>query len=201
MTEIFIKIIEQLNSSVFVLLCVLIAIGYMLLKFGEWKQKFVNQDNRLAGVENISAKVIRLETKIDLIYQNTNPNKLVVSQSPLNLTDKGRDISKKIKAEEMFEKYRTKLKSEVNKSDPKNAYDIQTASMETSKKFFVKMLNDDELVKIKQTAFDEGLLVEDIMSIFGVLLRNAILEEKQKSWLAVVRRRSRGKLRFFCGFL
>jgi hypothetical protein len=40
MTEIFLKLSDQLNSSVFVLMALLVATGYGLLKIGGWTERF-----------------------------------------------------------------------------------------------------------------------------------------------------------------
>lgn len=61
---------------------------------------------------------------------------------------------------------------------PKTAYDIQQVSMEFAKNRMVSMLSEEDLVKVKQEAFNRGILVEDVMSVLGVLLRNHVLQQK-----------------------
>jgi len=39
-------------------------------------------------------------------------------------------------------------------------------------------LNEKELTIIKQEAYSRGIIVQDVMSVFGVLLRNFILSQK-----------------------
>lgn len=62
--------------------------------------------------------------------------------------------------------------------NPKNAYDVQTATMETVKEKMMGLLDADEINVLKAEAYARGLLVEDIISIFGVLLRDDILRTK-----------------------
>jgi hypothetical protein len=52
------------------------------------------------------------------------------------------------------------------------------ASMDVVKTAMMQMLNADEINTIKQEAYSRGILVDDIMSIFGVLLRDRILNKK-----------------------
>jgi hypothetical protein len=42
-----------------------------------------------------------------------------------------------------------------------------------------EFLSDEELLKVKNEAFDRGLLIDDIISVFGVLLRNKLLTNKK----------------------
>ena len=50
--------------------------------------------------------------------------------------------------------------------------------MKLAKGEMVKLLNDEELSLVKQEAYDRGLIVEDIMSVLGVLLRDHVLSKK-----------------------
>lgn len=181
MEQVLLKLIEQLNSSVFVLILILLSSMFTIYLVGKWVEKFKNQDDKITGVQNISEKVIELKTKVDLIYQYVNPHRTTMSHSPISLTDIGKDIANKIEANKILDKYISKLTKEVNLSKPKNAYDIQIASMDVAKVKMISLLNEEELFLAKQEAYNRGLLVEDIMSVFGVLLRNRVLTEKKIS--------------------
>jgi len=178
MHDIFIKLIEQLNSCVFVLLAILILAFYIIYKIGSWKQTFSFHGKRIDKMENAFDKIISLETKVDLIYQYSNPNATVRASSPANLTKVGLEIAEKIKADDIFKKYATKLVNLVENKKPKNAYDIQQVAFDVCKKEFLNFLNENELKIIKDEAFSKGLLMEDITLVFGILLRNKILEDK-----------------------
>lgn len=90
-----------------------------------------------------------------MIYQNTNPNKTIQVHSPISLTSLGKDIKNKINGAGIFAKYKRKLCDFVEKTNIKNAYDIQTESF-------------------KDEAFYRGMIVEDVIAIFGVLLEKSI---------------------------
>ncbi len=77
MQEVFIKLIEQLNSGVFVLLGILVLAFYAVYKIGGWKQLFSTHNNRLEKVEKMSERIISIQTKVDQIYQYFNPNTTV----------------------------------------------------------------------------------------------------------------------------
>ena len=126
---------------------------------------------------NSKGKVYPL-AKIDLIYENTNPRRTVAVMSPISLTEMGKGIATKIEANKILEKYVLKLTKEVDSENPQNAYDIQMASMKVAKEKMITFLNEEELNTIKQEAYSRGIIVQDILSVFGVLLRNHILSQK-----------------------
>ncbi|MDR0942071.1 MAG: hypothetical protein LBM19_00415 [Holosporales bacterium] len=180
--DVFIKLIEQLNSSVFVLLVILVATFFLAWKISSfitaWRMKRDIHNERIGKVEKMTETVIELKTKVDLIYQNTNPNGFARSRSPMSLTEKGQEIKELINAESIFNRIYSKLKDYIKDENLKNAYDIQTISLETAKEHFLNLLTKEELIKIKDVAFKQGLILEDFYIIFGILLRNKILKEK-----------------------
>lgn len=169
---------SQLNSSVVILLALLVICFFLVYKVGHWSEMFSNHKERIGNVEAIRDIVIALNAKVDLIYQNTNPNPLVKAQSPISLTEAGREIVKQISAETIFKKHSKKLIGLVEAKSPKNAYDIQQSSFTVAKRELIDLLNEEELGAVKKVAFERGLLVEDLMTVFGILLRNRILEDK-----------------------
>ena len=180
MEKIALQLIEQLNSSVFVLLGIIALAGWALFRLGRWMEVFSQHDKRLDKVEAIHDKVIALSTKIDLIYNNTNPRSVVTSHSPLALTPLGHDVVQAIDAESLFAKYRNRLFEFVQARCPQgaNAYDIQVAAMNIAKTDFPSMLNADEVNLLKQTAYDKGMLYEDILPVFGIMLRDKVLSDR-----------------------
>lgn len=178
MDAIISRLIANINSSVFVLIVILVVAFYLVYMAGKFKEKFFHHEKKLNNIELYSEKIIELKTKVDLIYQNTNPNKLVAAHSPISLTTIGDEVSKKINAEKILRSHLKTLIHEVEKETPRNAYDIQIVSMNVAKEKLLPLLNESELNAIKDEAFARGLLVEDVMSIFGVLLRNSVLHQK-----------------------
>ena len=179
MEAILLALIGKLNSSVFVLFLILIITCIVLFKLGYWAHKFSAHDKRVENIEGMAEKVVALTTKVDLIYQIVNPHSPLKASSPISLTTTGNDIVTKIDAETIIAKYSEALCVEVEKMSPKTAYDIQQVSIDFARHKMLNMLNEYELVKVKQEAFNRGILVEDVMSVLGVLLRNHILEKKK----------------------
>ena len=62
MTEIFLKLSDQLNSSVFVLMALLVATGYALLKIGGWTERFSHLSQKIDGALSLEKTVIRRAT-------------------------------------------------------------------------------------------------------------------------------------------
>lgn len=178
MPALLLQLAQSLNSSVFVLLGILFVVFYGIYRLGSWSQKFKHHDDKMKSLEDMRDTVIRLDTKVELIYKNTIPMKLVQSQSPISLTDLGKTISEKIQVEKILGRNLSQLSSAVDAKGPKNAYDIQMASMQVAKEKMLSLLNESELALIKQEAFQRGIVVEDMADIFGVLLRNHILQQK-----------------------
>ncbi|MDD5476736.1 MAG: hypothetical protein PHG87_00780 [Candidatus Omnitrophica bacterium] len=175
---VLLQLMKQLNSSVFVLLAMLGCLFWVVYKVGKWSEKFKHHADKILRIENLAEKFIELKTKVDLIYDNTNPRKTVAAMSPISLTETGKDIVSKISANKILEKYLPQLVKEVELENPKNAYDIQMSSMKLAKEKMIAFLNEEELNTIKQEAYSRGIIVQDVMSVFGVLLRNHILNLK-----------------------
>ena len=73
MVSIFHRLIDQLNSSVFVLLGILACTGWMLYKIGKWTAIFKHHDEKIVKIEGLAEKVVVMGTKVDLIYQLVKP--------------------------------------------------------------------------------------------------------------------------------
>src|SRR6266487_1613690 len=96
MTEVFLKLIEQLNSSVFVLIGLLFVVVWLVFRIGKLFEQFSQHKIKIEKVDLLSDKLIELTVKVDLIYQNTNPNKTVAAASPVSITPNGKAIADKI---------------------------------------------------------------------------------------------------------
>lgn len=175
MQKIFDQIIQQLNSSVIVLLGILLASYYAVHIVTKLVEKFSHHERKLGKVDDLSEKIVELKTKVDLIYLNTHPHKVVAAMSPISITPIGEAIASKINAPALFEKYASELMKCVEEKNPKNPYDIQVTSMAVAKERMLQLLDATEINRIKEEAFQKGLLLEDIMALFGVFLRDRIL--------------------------
>lgn len=189
MSPIIERILQELNSSVFVLLLILAAIGYGLFKIGGWKEKFRHHDEKLGKLDSMDAKLSELSFKVQLIYDNTNPRKLVAAHSPLALTALGHDLAGKIRAEEIFARLMPGLLDAIEKKCPQdtNAYDIQLEALDIAKNTIPTLLTAEEINTIKNAAFAMGILLDDIWTIFGVYLRDEILKKRNIPFIEIDR--------------
>jgi len=172
------KLLDQLNSSVFVLLGILAISYWAVFRVSKLMALFSQHKTKIEKVDTLSDRIIELTVKVDLIYQNTNPNRTVAAASPISITTTGKEISTKLNAEQILAKYIGSLSDLVEATLPKTAYDIQTASMTIARGKMMDFLNADEINAVKAVAYSKGLIVEDVMAIFGVLLRDEILKKK-----------------------
>lgn len=134
-------------------------------------------------VEKIKSIVERLETTI----QKSNEN-IVQSQSPLTLTTKGWEMAKAIDANRIFNTHKEFLKNEVYKKDPKTAYSVQQISSDVVDTMFISHVRKTDLTGLQimeDYAYNEGISLSLLLSIFSILLRDEILKEKNIHTLAV----------------
>jgi len=197
MENILLELIKQPHGFIGVIVALLLLAFFITWKAAQWSSKFQNCDHHRARTDeahslaslavekakdtaNMGERIARIETKLDLIYTNTlSPSKNpVASMSPLSLTPIGIEIKDKLNAEAVLEKYISDIQKDIEDKGMDNAYDIQIAAMEIAKSKLLPMLNDQERAAVKQEAYSRGLLAEDIMSIYGVLLRDRILKSK-----------------------
>jgi hypothetical protein len=180
MEHLFDRLIDQLNSSIFLLLGISILVTVGIWRLARLVEQFSHHKTKIDKVDGLGDRLMELKIKVDLIYQNTNPNKTVAAMSPISITPSGKEISTKIQADQILTRYLPQLNEFVEAASPKTAYDVQVVTMSIAKEKMMNLLNADEINAIKGVAYSKGLLVEDIMSIFGVLLRDDVL--KRKGW-------------------
>ena len=154
---------------------ILIAVLYIIYKVGQWEGKSVLHKERIDKVEGFRDMVVELGAKVDLILQYTKPKALLESKSPISLTERGVEISDAMSANTLFEKYKDELQKRVDEKEPETAYDIQEKSFSVVKSDFSELLNDEELSNLKQVAFNKGIELDEIIQIFGIILRDYIL--------------------------
>lgn len=178
MIEILKTLILQLNSAVFILLILLVLALILTFKLGGWISNFRHDKNRLDKFEEKTEKFIEMSTKLDLIYHIVNPNLATKNFSPLVLTEKGEKMQKDINANIIFNRIVESEKASILQSHHEhNAYDIQMACVEWSKNKVSSLLTPEELVSTKKVAFDNDILLEDVLAILGIMMRDDILQE------------------------
>jgi hypothetical protein len=181
MEAVILTLIQQLNSSVFILilvliLCILLAykLGGVVTYFTETKSKNEKIDGKVDAIKDVLAKV---QATTDLLYQAHLST--VQAHSPIQLTQKGEQISKAISAEMKIDNHWETIKGKLEEKKPTNAYDIQTVAMDIARDCFEKIFTPAEQNEIKTYAFGIGINLLEIYPIFGVIIRDRIFSERK----------------------
>ena len=181
METIILTLIQQLNSSVFILilvliLCILLAykLGGVVTYFTETKSKNEKIDGKIDTIKDVLARV---QATTDLLYQAHLST--VQAHSPIQLTDKGRSIAKAILAEIKVDDHWAAIKEKLEARNPTNAYDVQAVAMDIARDCFEKVFTSAEQNEIKTYAFSIGINLLEIYPIFGVIIRDRIFAERK----------------------
>ena len=131
-------------------------------------------------VESLSRTVESLSRKVDHIYAKIDklPEDIFRHSSPLSLSEYGQKLSDKIDASAIASKYKRQLISVVKEQNMR-PYQIQQSCFDFSKKEILSDLkeNDEEQYnQLTDVAFNEGVEVEVLMKITGLVLRDQVLE-------------------------
>ena len=177
------QILEQLNSSVFVLIAILWVCFWIVYRVGKWTETFSTHSKKIdASDEQLKShfqNMAHITARLDLIYANTLKTPLVRAHSPLSLTETGVAASEAIGLERVLSREFSKLAHLVNEKSPQSAYDIHIQCMHVVTEQFLLLLTELELSLAKDFAFANGLQLEDLAPILAVLLRNEILMRQQ----------------------
>lgn len=101
---------------------------------------------------------------------------LTEAKSPISLSERGSRILTESHAIEFIddnERFSSLLKRVVSKNSS-NAYDVQ----ESSKEVMNELKEEGELDNFKDYLFKQGLLMDDLITVMGIYLRDKILSVK-----------------------
>ena len=162
---------------------ILVAVGSgwvgALLALGVYKNKIDNLETTLGKdehsglrktVSDIRDKVVSCEATI----KANGP--LTERKSPVSLSDRGEELLNNSEAKQFVNNNLEELSKKVEELRPKTAYDVQ----ENSWKVLQDMSDDDRFNTLKEYLFQEGLKLEDLVTVMGIYLRDNIL--KNKGW-------------------
>lgn len=180
MEKVFIELIKQLNSSVFILLG--IAVGALIASWklsafiATWKTKHQHHETALEKIEKKIDIIPAMAGKLELIYNNTLRQPVVASNSPIGLTDFGNKIAKNIKADVFVERHYDLFLDCLGADYRRlNAFDIQKILFSYIGGKFKENLNSEEMDTIKTEAYERGLQDTDILRVIAVLARDKVL--------------------------
>jgi hypothetical protein len=180
MSQVFLELIHLLNGAVLTLTLVLLVMFWMLYKMGGLMATFKHVDNKHdkldSHLDGIRTDLSQIKGTVNILYESHL--KTVQKNSPLSLTQIGKDVSLEIGADAKISSHWDKIKSELQKTKMDNPYDIQVATMEFSQRCFDTIFTPEEQTAIKVIAFNKGMNLLEIYPILGVIIRDRILKEK-----------------------
>ncbi len=140
----------------------------------KFEKKFDRVDNKM---DEIKQSLITIKGFFDTL-QNTN-NPLAQRQSPVSLTDKGKEVAEAINLKELVDNHWKYLSDKFDELLPKrnNPYDIQVASF-TIGDLFIEFLTEEELNAVKTDAFKRGYDISLYEILFGIEIRDRILKKR-----------------------
>ena len=178
---------QALNQSWFWV--VVVAGIWFLWKVPTWKAGI---EHRLTNVEKsvdkLENSVDKLSGKVNEIYGiiiNKFGRDVDQADSPVILSDYGKDLYNRIDAEKIVDRYAERLLQETKGM---NAYQIQEHCFLFSKDNLLEDLekNDKESFEtVSDVAYMEGIDLEKIMRVVGIPLRDRVLSMQGKSYTKV----------------
>jgi outer membrane murein-binding lipoprotein Lpp len=133
--------------------------------------------SNLAGKVDILAD--NMKTVLFYIAGKKDPT-LEQTKSPVGLSPRGEEMRIKLEADKIIENHKQTLRSlfedEINNAD--NPYDIQTIAFNAVNSKLYGLLNEQELLLLKNEAFRQNVEIEYFRTIFRILFRDEILKDK-----------------------
>ena len=121
-----------------------------------------------------------LAAKVDVVYRHMFHTSFQpkAGKGPLALTSAGKKIVSSIDAHKMLDKYLPTLKAWIDEKNIGTAYDIQMYSVYITWRDMLKLLDEDELIKVKDEAYHGNMRLVVVMEVFATLLRDAVFNER-----------------------
>jgi len=130
------------------------------------------------NIDDIRKDLSYVKGSIDLI-KSINPGALYQSQSPITLTELGKQVAIEIKADDLIARnwgqIETKLDREISN---KNAYDIQQYCLENISVEPELYFDTSGLNSLKNFAFNQGKPLQFYTRLLGIMIRDRYLERK-----------------------
>lgn len=145
-----------------------IAAGHILWRIARWTHKTDQGLKDLPkAVRRIQKDLAAVRKRVEKLFSEM-PRQPVASNSPMQLTEFGEEISKSLKAEDWAAATRNGLFDEVDGMEP---YEVD----EFCAKYVKERLNEEWRKRIAACAYQFGIEREGIESVLRVVLRNKLL--------------------------
>ena len=121
----------------------------------------------------------KIERKLDQIFDRLPPSPVTTSRSPLQLTDLGKQIAEEIDVQTWVHHFKQKIKGRIAEHNP---YEVQEVCFKYADENLLDDIKDVDqgevwVKKIKGSAYDHGLPLEDVLKVAGIVLRDKMLED------------------------
>lgn len=180
METIFLTLLQQLNGALFILVLVAIVCFWCVWKLSAVVTLFhgftEERKETKEDLRQIRIDISKIEGTVHLL--STKYLSTIQSQSPLNLSEKGQEISRELQSEETIASHWESIRKQIEEKAPLNPYDIQTVSLDVARDCFETIFSEAEREKIKSYAFNKGMDLLEIFPILGIQIRNLYLKEK-----------------------
>jgi len=180
MEAVLLALIAQLNGAVFILVCIFLIIAYGLYRaggivtmFNAFRTKSEKIDDKL---DTMTSSLADIRATTNLLYQAHVTT--VKAASPIKLTSIGLEISKALNIPMMVDGHWDVIKSEIEKRNPQNPYDIQSVAMSIARRCFEHIFSEAEQNAIKTYAFGRGMNLLEIFPIIAIEIRDRVLKER-----------------------
>ena len=133
-----------------------------------------------ANVNKSTTEAAVLTAKVEfvywhMLYTSFQPND---GKGPLALTSTDKKIVSSIDAHKMLDKYLPTLKAWIDERKIGTAYDIQMYSVYITWRDMLKLLDEDDLIKVKDEAYHRNMRLDNLMKVFAILLRDAVFNDR-----------------------
>ena len=182
--------LQQFDTSVLVLpllALVIIIILWKLIASRKKNRRVASAEHgtalptmlNLSGDRKLSEDIASIKDSMDIVRDYFTTRHLTIRSGPVALADKGLEIKAAIDAKSIFASIYPQLKILLVARGPLTPYDIQAVALDVAKQNFISLLSAEELGKLKQAAYKQGLMIESLYIIFGIMLRDTILKERK----------------------
>ena len=151
--------------------------NYILLHESIQKNK-EDADEKFNKIAEQLKPLSKIDERVNILYKAKLNINLTQAQSPVQLTEQGEEIAKDLESYALIEKYKNEFKQKMNNIADLNPYRIQQECKRVIENYFKDIVEDSLIKSIENRAFNEGILFDDLLSIYIIILRNKILAEK-----------------------
>lgn len=100
------------------------------------------------------------------------------TESPVSLTEIGKEINDSIDAERIASNYIKYYKKEHSGWQDMNAYHTQETCFEFCSKKLISLLSEQEKKPLEDEAYQRGIDISNIFRVIGIVMRDKMLKEK-----------------------